>query len=35
MEKLAESQLLYDLIREGANYEQLVRWVKKNFEKKL
>jgi hypothetical protein len=35
MEKLAESQKLYDLISSGVTYEQLVKWVKKNFEKKL
>ena len=35
MDKLAESQKLFDLGREGLTYEQLLKWVKKEFQKKL
>ena len=35
LDKLAESQRLYDLVREGLTYEQILKWVKKEFEKKL
>jgi hypothetical protein len=35
MDKLAESQRLFDLGREGLTYEQLLKWVKKEFQKKL
>lgn len=31
MEKLAESQKLFDLVQNGATYEQLIRWISKNF----